>query len=527
MERLDKNKLEHAREFARCANGYEGWLYWVERYWHIPDHRKGRYALYRPYECQKQIAKDWFDKVWRAELKARQLGVTTTYVSLVGWACTFRQFFKCSVMAQGLEYAKEFIGKVKDGIERLPPWMRPETTADSSSGSQPRVEYDASGWGCEVRSMAATEKSGRSMAGSFLLFDEAAYFDGANLNAALRAAVPTLETADGHACVVSTSRGPIGDFYELWQQAAGGQNKFKAVFYPWQCHPDRTQDWYNQTAAENSADANFMRYEYPSTPEEAWESTQGRCLPFFRRDKHEIETKELLRRVHAKEVLPEWNCYRGIDWGGVDPFVCLFVFVIPGHAGFSVDPKCKEAVRELISWSWRKDAVNEAEDRDNHVPDALRYIVQSTPVPGHLHVYDCIYEPGSASRGIDKLDLCKRVKQKSEGVNFRATYADPSRPDDILLFSRHGVACVPGRRSAGTKCSSILHGIDLLNVLMQAKNDLHKPLVVTEADEIRKMRYDIAVVGGTVKMRDRMRMQWYDISSKDGAAGHEIMGTDF
>jgi hypothetical protein len=208
-----------------------------------------------------------------------------------------------------------------------------------------------------------------------------------------------------------------------------------------------------------------MKREYPHFPEEAFEAAEGRVYPLFS-DVGEMGKKF----VRSISILPTWKHYRGIDFGAVDPFVCLWACVVPGEPpGLTIDPRCTNTIRELLSYRYNDKSY--PRDEDNHAPDALRYLIISAPsqgLTGHVHVYRELYVEKSVDHGLSVIDLAQRIGVMSGGQRFVGTYADRSRPDSILILQRQGIPTKSARALSGGRGSEIAQGIVRVNNLINA-----------------------------------------------------------
>lgn len=436
-------------------NKFKAFEYYCATYHHIEDKETHATHLFTWYDCQYEVAWHLICGHWLWILKARQLGMTTLLGAYATWLTTFYNSRVISVMNQEKEYAEDFLDRVRFAQDRLPKWMRPVRTVDNVT----KIEMNRAGHGCAVRSFASTANAARSTSGDLVIFDEAAFHR--FLKKSMRAAEPTVEASGGQIVGLSTSAGPQGQFYKTWEACQGGKSKYTPIFYDWRARPGRTDEWYKteKELPEHEADPLYMKREYPESPEEAFESAEGRVYPLF------VRKDNFIREI---KPYPDWKKYRGIDFGGRDPFVCLWGTVIPGDgAGFTIDPGCTNTIRELLAYSRAENGY--PADVDNHACDALRYMV-ITPgidgVNGHLHIYREYYIPNSASRGLSLPDLAAHIKERSVGERYDLTVADRSRPDLIVQLGQLMIPSVGQRALRGEKYGEIEQGIVRLNILI-------------------------------------------------------------
>ena len=86
-----------------------------------------------------------------------------------------------------------------------------------------------------IKSRPSGTQSGRSLAGSLLIIDEAAFIE--NIDTIWAAVYPIISTG-GRAFVLSTVNG-IGNWYhEVYQKALDGENSFHPIDIRWQEHPE-------------------------------------------------------------------------------------------------------------------------------------------------------------------------------------------------------------------------------------------------------------------------------------------------
>lgn len=439
-------------ERARCKADF---VYWCEQYVWVEDKDSHDAIRLQLYDCQKRVAEHLVAKDWLWILKARRLGLTWLLAAYSVWLISSHDNRTIVVLNQTKEYAQDFLDRCRFIQDRLPLWQQTRRVADSKT----RIDFDRGGW---IRSVACTKRSIHSVAADLVIFDEAAYMD--LLNSARMAAQPAVEIGHGQIVGISTSAGPSGDFYDVWDAASTGKNKYKPIFLHWREHPKRDDAWYEKEKTENAADPLYMKRQYPATAEEAFESAEGRVFPLFVRS-----PRFITQLAVGDESAKSWKRYRAIDWGGADPFVCLWGAIVPGDGpGLTVDPSCPNLIRELLGYSYDKGKPQETE---NHAVDALRYMVTSpgmNGLHGHLHIYRELYEPNSAAKGFGIDDMARRIASASGTEKFDCTVADRSRPDNIRTYFNLGLACQGQRHLGGMGVGEIEQGIVQMNALIVA-----------------------------------------------------------
>jgi len=441
---------ENKEHMARCRDDF---AFFCSQYVYVEDKETHVPVKFKLWPAQERIAKMLVEGKSLDILKARRLGITWLLCAYAVWLTVFRGNQTVVVLNQSKEYAQDFLDRARMIYHTLPEWM----DAQPVTNNRCRLEFAT---GSLLRSVACTRGAIRSLAADLVIFDEAAYQR--YFREARQAAQPAVETGNGQIVVLSTSAGPQGDFYKLWNECKLPQSKYAPVFLHWREHPRRNDEWYNREAGANASDPAYMKREYPSTPEEAFECAAGRVYSYF------TESGEAGKRYICElPVRPEYRKYRAIDWGGVDPLVCLWGCVIPGDGlSLTIDPSCKHTINELLAYSY--DSAGRPNDHDNHACDCIRYMV-ITPgrdgIRGHLHIYRELYIPDSARKGISLGNFCKRIREFKEEI--KETIADRSRPDSINELEQHGIRPVQKQRHLGGEhADELAQGIGRVSELL-------------------------------------------------------------
>jgi phage FluMu gp28-like protein len=89
--------------------------------------------------------------------------------------------------------------------------------------------------GSSIKSRPSGKQSGRSLAGSLLIIDEAAFIE--NIDTIWAAVYPIISTG-GRAFVLSTVNGIGNWYYDVYHKAVAGENSFHAIDINWESHPE-------------------------------------------------------------------------------------------------------------------------------------------------------------------------------------------------------------------------------------------------------------------------------------------------
>ena len=234
-------------------------------------------------------------------LKARQLGVTTYHAILFLDTCLFNENINAAIVADSKPIAREiFIDKVKFAYDNLPIFVRQMCPAFRDNVHEMRFANGS------VFRVATSLRGGTLQLLHITEFAKICQDNPTKANEIISGALNAVQ-AGQFVCIESTARGREGHFYNLCKSAQAlqdsgsklGKLDWKLWFFPWWRHPDYVLDsknvlitkemeeyfdglqckgiiltpeqktWY---VKKMETQGEYMKREYPSTPEEAFES---------------------------------------------------------------------------------------------------------------------------------------------------------------------------------------------------------------------------------------------------------------
>ncbi|MBK23588.1 MAG: hypothetical protein CME70_06235 [Halobacteriovorax sp.] len=225
------NKQRQVKEIVRCGKDP---VYFFNKYMKIQHPTRGLIP-FNTYDFQDDCVKSFVDNRFNVILKSRQLGISTLSAAYATWLALFYKDKNILVIATKLSVAMNFIKKVKVGIKSLPPWMM---LSEIVSNNKQSIEFSN---GSQIKAVPTSDDAGRSEALSLLIVDEAAFVR--NFDELWMGLYPTLSTG-GRAIVLSTPNGVGGQYYDLYMKAASGENEFHPTKLPWDVHPERSDEWF-------------------------------------------------------------------------------------------------------------------------------------------------------------------------------------------------------------------------------------------------------------------------------------------
>jgi hypothetical protein len=160
---------------------------------------------------------------------------TTIIAAYLLWFACFKFEKYILVASKDNDAAIDVMDRIRFSYELLPMWLKPGCV----TWNRHEMTFDNNS---TIKSSATTENTGRGRSISVLMLDELAFVKNTIQDAMWASLAPTLST--GGQCIISST--PNGDqdlFATLWRQAETETNGFKAVFAPWNAHPDRDESY--------------------------------------------------------------------------------------------------------------------------------------------------------------------------------------------------------------------------------------------------------------------------------------------
>ncbi len=266
--------------------------------YYIKD-KAGNKVLFKPNWAQLELMSPHYLNII---LKARQLGVTTYHALMFLDTCLFNENVNAAIIADNKPNAKEiFIDKVKFAYDYLPDWLKSLVKSDKDNVNELRFDNGS------VFRVGTSLRSGTLNLLHITEFAKICVDNPKKANEIISGAINTLD-AGQFCCIESTARGRGGSFYDMCKQAINLQldgSKLSALdwkfyFFPWYREPtyrldsivkpskeqtayfdklekdlnivlDQTQRAWYVKKAETQQD--YMMREFPSTPEEAFQSS--------------------------------------------------------------------------------------------------------------------------------------------------------------------------------------------------------------------------------------------------------------
>jgi len=250
-------KQELLKEFKRCA---EDPIYFISKYVRVTHPVRGL-VPFKLYPFQHRILEDLENYRFNILRKFRQAGCTTIAASYSLWMVIFQKHKSVIILSKGDSESTEVLDRIKLMYEELPEFLKPGIAEDNKHNMKLKT-------GSVIKSRPSGKQSGRSLAGSFLIIDEAAFID--SIDTIWAAVYPIISTG-GRAFVLSTVNG-IGNWYhDVYQAAVNGENSFHPIDIRWQEHPEYHYNPDYENLYEGMREKGLDIY--------SWEKTTKKNLP--------------------------------------------------------------------------------------------------------------------------------------------------------------------------------------------------------------------------------------------------------
>lgn len=215
---------EIKEEFLKCKTDA---VYFISNYIKV-SHPKRGLVKFDLYPFQKNIIKEFFTHRFNILRKFRQAGCTTLIAAYSLWLCTFNPFKTVAILSKGESESTEIIDRIKLMHSELPAWLQPKIMEDNKHTF--KLENKS-----VIKSKASGKQSGRSIPGSLLILDEAAFIE--HIDTIWAAAYPIISTG-GSVIALSTVNGIGNWFHKMYTQAVKGENNFNSIDITWKEHPE-------------------------------------------------------------------------------------------------------------------------------------------------------------------------------------------------------------------------------------------------------------------------------------------------
>jgi len=217
-------KTQFISEFKKCK---EDPIYFISNYVKVTHPVRGL-VPFKLYPFQEEILNNVKKHRFNILRKFRQAGCTTIAAAYSLWMIVFQKHKQVVILSKGDAESTEVLDRIKIMYNELPNFIRPSITEDNKHTLKLST-------GSTIKSRPSGKQSGRSLAGSLLIIDEAAFIE--SIDTIWAAVYPIISTG-GRAFVLSTVNGIGNWFYDVYHGAKEKTNSFNRIDIHWPEHPE-------------------------------------------------------------------------------------------------------------------------------------------------------------------------------------------------------------------------------------------------------------------------------------------------
>ena len=218
------NLKDLKEEYKRCKSDP---IYFISNYIKVVHPVRGL-VPFNLYPFQREIVGCLEDNRFNILRKFRQAGCTTISAAYALWMCIFQEHKTIVFLSVGDTESTEILDRIKIMFEELPVFLKPKILQENMHNLKLST-------GSVIKSRPSGKQSGRSLAGSFLFIDEAAFIE--HIESIWAAVYPIISTG-GRAFVLSTVNGVGNWYYDTWNKSIEGGNSFNPIQINWKDHPE-------------------------------------------------------------------------------------------------------------------------------------------------------------------------------------------------------------------------------------------------------------------------------------------------
>ena len=211
-------------EYLKCKNDP---VYFISKYVKV-SHPKRGLVPFELYPFQQKIVKEFGGHRFNILRKFRQAGCTTLVAAFSLHLCMFNSYKTVAIISKGEAESMDLIARIGIMHSELPPWLKPKLMEDNKH----TIGFENHS---VIKSKASSKNAGRSIPGSLLILDEAAFIE--HIDTIWAAAFPVISTG-GSVIALSTVNGIGNWFHRKYDEAINDENTFNPIHIKWQEHPE-------------------------------------------------------------------------------------------------------------------------------------------------------------------------------------------------------------------------------------------------------------------------------------------------
>lgn len=217
---------------------YDDFPYYAEKCLKIRTKEGGELQPFKLNPIQRklhEIVLEEYEKKGRVRiilLKARQVGCSTYIEGSFFHKVTFRKGKQAYIFTHHPQATDQLFKMAKNFYDSCPKDIRPE----AARSNQKEIYFAHLNSGYKIGT-AKSDEIGRALTINYLHGSECAFWDNADKHAA--SLLPTVPDKDDTEIFIESTANGVANWYcQQYKLAEGGLSEYRAVFFPWFCHPD-------------------------------------------------------------------------------------------------------------------------------------------------------------------------------------------------------------------------------------------------------------------------------------------------
>jgi hypothetical protein len=242
---------EQIIERAKCMNGSDGVIYFIEKYVKIVNVDEG-FVNFNMWDFQKEMVRTYCDNRFAINLCPRQVGKSTTAIcGFMLHYILFNERKDCCILAHKGDTARELLARLKEAYEALPLWMQ-QGIREWNKGS---IELEN---GSTIIAASTSASSIRGRTFSLVFLDEFAFVPDGLADDFFNSVYPTIASGKTTKCIIVSTPNGMNHFYKKWMDSVEGRTDYVPIRVYWKDVPGRDEEWKKETI-KNSSERQFSQ----------------------------------------------------------------------------------------------------------------------------------------------------------------------------------------------------------------------------------------------------------------------------
>ena len=235
-------------EYTKCANGVDGCIYFIEKYFKIVTLDEGLTPIHL-HPFQREMVQMIIENRFSIYRWARQCGKSTVVSAVLCWFVIFNPEFSIAILANKESNAKNCLTRLKLGYEHVPKWLQ-----------QGVVEWNKNSIllenGSKVIAAATASSAARGGTYNVVYMDELAFVPFNIQEEFFTSVYPTISSGKDTKIIITSTPKGYEMFYKIFTESEKKKNSFVNQTVYWFDVPGRDAAW-REEQIKNMGEENF------------------------------------------------------------------------------------------------------------------------------------------------------------------------------------------------------------------------------------------------------------------------------